>query len=234
MIARLVVLACTVLCGNAAIAATEYGVDELGVGAQPKLDSASYREFSCNPSEQFEVLTWCQKTRHDSVLPNQQPRAIQLTGDPATSPEAQKRAGDHDTEDDRVGEPTDAHAVISPSGAEPAEADARSSRWEKSNWWESFAYGSIAGLLLRLAALAIVMLRNRMRETARKHRPLDAWPRLIEASPEPRVGDGEATPRALSPEAALVRIEAIRRSLVAEATSPARPLLDRQMVAVGA
>jgi hypothetical protein len=278
MIARSAVLACAVLCGNAAIAATEYGVDELGVGAQLKFDSASYREFSSNPSEQFEVLTWRQKTRHDSVLPNQQPRAIQLTGDPAASPEAQERAGDqtlqtiqsesasgathivrvekpqpadettrieatpatgaktsnHDTEDDRVGEPTDAYAVVPPSDAEPAAADAKSSRWEKSNWWESFAYGAIAGLLLRLAALAIVMLQNWMRETARKHRPLDAWSGLIEASPEPRVGGGETVPRPLSPQAALVRIEAIRRSLVAEATSPARPLLNRQMVAVGA
>jgi hypothetical protein len=122
------------------------------------------REFSCNPSEQFEVLTWCQKTRHDSVLPNQQPRAIQLTGDPATSPEAQERAGDqtlqtiqsesasgathivrvekpqpadettrieatpatgaeirnHDTEDARVGELTDAHAVVFPAAGKPA------------------------------------------------------------------------------------------------------------------
>ena len=142
---------------------------------------------------------------------------------PATGAEI----SNHDTENDRVGEPTDAHAVIPPSDAEPAAADAKSSRWEKSNWWESFAYGSIAGLLLRLAALAIVMLQNWMRETARKHRPLDAWSGLIEASPEPRVGDGEATPRALSPEAALVRIEAIRRSLVA------RPRLPRGLCWTG-
>jgi hypothetical protein len=94
MIARLAVLACAVLCGNAAIAATRYGVDELGVGAQLKPDSACYREFSFNPSEQFEGLTWYQKIRHDSVLPNQQPRAIQLAGDAVTSPEAQEGAGD--------------------------------------------------------------------------------------------------------------------------------------------
>jgi hypothetical protein len=175
MIARLAVLACAVLCGSAAIAATQYGVEELSVGAQLKFDSASYREFRCNPSEQFEGLTWYQKTGHESVLPNQQPRAIQLAGDAATSPEAQEGAGEqtpqtiqsesasgathivrlekpqpaavatrieatpatgaefgnHDTEDDRVGEPTDAHAVIPPSDAEPAAADAKSSRWEK-------------------------------------------------------------------------------------------------------
>ena len=239
MIARLAVLACAVLCGNAAIAATEYGVDELGVGVQLKFDSASYREFSSNPSEQFEVLTWCQKTRHDLVLPTQQPRAIQLTGDLATSPEAQERAGDqtlqtiqsesasgathivrvekpqpadgttrieatpatgaeisnHDTEDDRVGEPTDAHAVIPPSDAEPAAADAKSSRWEKSNWWEARLW-----LNCRLAAPVGSLqseAQNWMRETARKHRPLDAWSGADRASPEPRVGDGEATPRAL-------------------------------------
>jgi hypothetical protein len=210
MTARLTVLACAVLCGNTAIAAAQYGVEELSVGAKLKFDSAPYREFRCNPSEQFEGLTWYQKTGHESVLPNQQPRAIQLAGDAATSPEAQEAAGEqtpytprkattcraaiatrieatpatgaefgnHDTEDDRVGEPTDAHAVIPPSDAEPAVADAKSIRWEKSNWWESFAYGAIAGLLLRLAALAIVMLQNWMRETARKHRPVGC---LVEA-----------------------------------------------------
>ena len=111
MIARLAVLACAVLCGNAGIAATQYGVDELGVGAQLKFASASSREFCCNPSEQFESASG----------------------------------------------PT--HIV----------------RLEK---------------------------------------------------PQPAA---EATP-----DAALVRIEAIRRSLLAEATSPATPLMDRQMVAVGA
>jgi hypothetical protein len=277
MIARLAVLACAVLCGNAALAATQCGVDELGVGAQLKFDSASYRGFRCNPSERFEGLTWDQKTRPDSALPNQQPRAVLLAGDAATSSEAQEGAGDrtlqtiqsesagaahivrlnkpqpgaeatsieatpasgaeignHDTGEDRVGEPTDAHAVKPPSDAELAAADAESSRWEKINWWESFAYGTSAGLLLRLAVLAIVILQNWMRENARKHRPSDEWSRLIEAWPERRMGDGETTPRALSPEAALVMIETIRRSLLAEATSHARPLLDRQMVAVGA
>src|SRR6202022_2131496 len=98
----------------------------------------------------------------------------------------------------------------------------------------SISLGAISRFLVRLAALAIVMLQNWMRETARKHRPVDAWSGLIEASPEPRVGGGETVPRPLSPQAALVRIEAIRRSLLAEATSPATPLMDRQMVAVGA
>jgi hypothetical protein len=229
MIARLAVLACAVLCGNAAIAATQYGVDELGVGAQLKFASASSREFCCNPSEQFESASG---PTHIVRLEKQQ-SAAEATRLEATTASGAK-IGNQDTEEDRVGEPSDAHAVKPPSDAEQAAADAESSRWEKINWWESFAFGTIAGLLFRLAVLVIVLLQNRRRENARKHRPSDAWPRLIEAGPERRVGDGDTTPRALSPEAALVRIEAIRRSLLAEAPSHARPQLDRRMVAVGA
>jgi hypothetical protein len=229
MIARLAVLACAVSCGNAAIAATQYGVDELGVGAQLKFASASSREFCCNPSEQFESASG---PTHIVRLekPQSAAEAARLEATTASS----TKIGYQDTEEDRVGEPSDAHAVKLPSDAEQVAADAESSRWEKINWWESFAFGTIAGLLLRLAVLAIVLLQNWRRENARKHRPLDAWPRLIEALPERRVRDGETTPRALSPEAALVRIEAIRRSLLAEATSHARLQLDRRIVAVGA
>ena len=229
MIARLAVLACAVLCGNAAIPATQYGVDEFGVGAQLKFASASSREFCCNPSEQFESASG---PTHIVRLEKQQ-SAAEATRLEATTASGAK-IGNQDTEEDRVGEPSDAHAVKPPSDAEQAAADPESSRWEKINWWESFAFGTIAGLLLRLAVLVIVLLQNRRREDARKHRPSDAWPRLIEAGPERRVGGGETTPRALSPEAALVRIEAIRRSLLAEAPSHARPQLDRRMVAVGA
>jgi hypothetical protein len=229
MIARLAVLACAVLCGNAAIPATQYGVDEFGVGAQLKFASASSREFCCNPSEQFESASG---PTHIVRLEKPQSAAEATRIEATTASGA--RIGNQDTEEDRVGEPSDAHAVKPPSDAEQAAADAESSRWEKINWWESFAFGTIAGLLFRLAVLVIVLLQNRRREDARKHRPSDAWPRLIEAGPERRVGDGETMPRALSPEAALVRIEAIRRSLLAEAPSHARPQLDRRMVAVGA
>ena len=228
MIARLAVLACAVLCGNAGIAATQYGVDELGVGAQLKFASASSREFCCNPSEQFESASGPTQIVR---LEKQQSAAEATRIEAATASDT--KIGNQDAEEDRVGEPSDAHAVKSPSDAEQVAADVEG-RWEKINWWESFVFGTIAGLLLRLAVLAIVLLQNRRRENARKHRPSDAWPRLIEAWPEPRVGDGETMPRALSPEAALVRIEAIRRSLLAEATSHARPQLDRRMVAVGA
>ena len=50
--------------GNAA-AKTKYVVDGLAVGSALKADSAAYREYKCSASEQFDGLTWCQKTRTD-------------------------------------------------------------------------------------------------------------------------------------------------------------------------
>jgi hypothetical protein len=58
----IVVLAHAVLIGNA-IAGTEYAVDGVAVGTQLNFGSASYREYKCNPSDQFEGFIWCQKTR---------------------------------------------------------------------------------------------------------------------------------------------------------------------------
>src|SRR5271166_4386254 len=52
--------------GNAA-AKAKYVVDGLAVGAALKTDSAAYREYKCGPSEQFDGLTWCQKTKIDWV-----------------------------------------------------------------------------------------------------------------------------------------------------------------------
>jgi hypothetical protein len=60
----IVVLAHAALIGNA-IAATEYAVDGVAVGTQLNFGSASYREYKCNPSEQFEGFVWCQKKRTD-------------------------------------------------------------------------------------------------------------------------------------------------------------------------
>src|SRR5262249_12702337 len=60
----IVVLAHAALIGNA-IAATEYAVDGLAVGTRLNFGSASYREYKCSPSDQFDGLTWCQKTRTD-------------------------------------------------------------------------------------------------------------------------------------------------------------------------
>src|SRR5262245_33655750 len=63
--AGIVVFAYVVLYGNAIAAPTEYAVDGLAVGTQLNFDSASYREYKCSPSDQFDGLTWCQKTRSD-------------------------------------------------------------------------------------------------------------------------------------------------------------------------
>src|SRR5262245_17832617 len=51
--------------GSAIAASTEYAVDGLAVGTQLNFNSASYREYKCSPSDQFDGLTWCQKTRSD-------------------------------------------------------------------------------------------------------------------------------------------------------------------------
>ena len=48
------VLAYIILYGNAA--ATEYAVDGLAVGTQLNFSSASYREYKCSPSDQFDAL----------------------------------------------------------------------------------------------------------------------------------------------------------------------------------
>src|SRR6478735_7740986 len=59
-----VVLAHAALTGHA-MAATEYAVDGVAVGTQLNFGSASYREYKCNPSDQFEGFVWCQKKRTD-------------------------------------------------------------------------------------------------------------------------------------------------------------------------
>src|SRR6516225_5268076 len=63
--AGIVVFAYVVLYGNAIAAPMEYAVDGVAVGTQLNFDSASYREYKCSPSDQFNGLTWCQKTRSD-------------------------------------------------------------------------------------------------------------------------------------------------------------------------
>jgi hypothetical protein len=59
------VLAFVVVHGYATAAPIQYAVDGLGLGTQLNLDSAQYREYRCTPSEQFDALTWCHKTRND-------------------------------------------------------------------------------------------------------------------------------------------------------------------------
>src|SRR5262245_24731330 len=60
----IVVLAQLVFYGNA-MAGPAYAVDGLTVGTQLDFHSASYREYKCNPSDQFEGLIWCQKSQTD-------------------------------------------------------------------------------------------------------------------------------------------------------------------------
>jgi hypothetical protein len=55
----------TVLSANAAAAQAQYTVDGLALGARLNFDSASYREYKCSASDQFDGLSWCQKTRTD-------------------------------------------------------------------------------------------------------------------------------------------------------------------------
>jgi hypothetical protein len=58
------VLASVVFCGKATAEPTQYAVDGLAIGTQLSSDSASSREYKCNPSDQFNGFTWCQKTRN--------------------------------------------------------------------------------------------------------------------------------------------------------------------------
>jgi hypothetical protein len=40
-----------------------YAVEGLALGARIPFDSSAYREYKCNPSDQFDGFTWCQQTR---------------------------------------------------------------------------------------------------------------------------------------------------------------------------
>jgi hypothetical protein len=62
MRAKIAVVASVLLCGNATAEPTKYAVDGLAVGAQLNFYDPSYRQYRCNPSNQFDGLTWCQKT----------------------------------------------------------------------------------------------------------------------------------------------------------------------------
>src|SRR5215471_6072591 len=61
----IIIVAYVISYSNAIAAPTEYAVDGLAVGTQLDFGSASYREYKCSPSDQFDGLTWCQKTRSD-------------------------------------------------------------------------------------------------------------------------------------------------------------------------
>ena len=61
----IIIVAYVISYANAIAAPAEYAVDGLAVGTQLDFGSASYREYKCSPSDQFDRLTWCQKTRSD-------------------------------------------------------------------------------------------------------------------------------------------------------------------------
>ena len=42
----------------------------LGLGSRVQFDSSDYREYKCNPSDQFDGFTWCQKTRQERGFAN--------------------------------------------------------------------------------------------------------------------------------------------------------------------
>jgi hypothetical protein len=81
------------------------------------------------------------------------------------------------------------------------------------SWWQTLAYGSIVGLLVALTACAVVVYKKRQKPSVSKGQVLLHRTDLIEAAAEPAIGKG------LSPEAALDKIEAIRRSLLLHLTS---------------
>ena len=111
------------------------------------------------------------------------------------------------TKDASVTERANLDAVGSPLEAKSAIGDATTS------WWETLAYGSIVGLLVALISSAIVIYKKRQKASVSKGRVLLHRTDLIEAAAEPAIG------KALSPEAALDKIEAIRRSLLLHLTS---------------
>jgi hypothetical protein len=81
------------------------------------------------------------------------------------------------------------------------------------SWLETIAYGSIVSLLLALTVSEIVFYRKRRKASALKGRVLLHRTDLKEAAAEPTLRDG------LSPEEALDKIGAIRRSLLLDLTS---------------
>jgi hypothetical protein len=111
------------------------------------------------------------------------------------------------TKDASVTERANLDAVGPPLEAKSAIGDATTS------WWETLAYGSIVGLLVALTSSAIVIYKKRQKASVSKGRVLLHRTDLIEAAAEPAIG------KALSPEAALDKIEAIRRSLLLHLTS---------------
>jgi hypothetical protein len=124
--------------------------------------------------------------------------------DPEKAKPAAERAR---TEDARVTERTNLDAVAAPLEAKTAIGD------ENTSWWETLAYGSIVGLFVTLTAFAVVIYMRRQKAGASKGQSLQPCTNPIKAVAQPVIR------HALSPEAALAKIEEVRRSLLLELTS---------------
>jgi hypothetical protein len=99
--------------------------------------------------------------------------------------------------------------------AVPVPLEGKSAVAEVSNGWETVPYGSIVGLLLvGLTASTVVIYRRRQKAPASRSQVLQPGTNSIEAPAQPVIG------HAISPEAALAKIEEVRRSLLELASSP--------------
>jgi hypothetical protein len=99
--------------------------------------------------------------------------------------------------------------------AVPVPLEEKSAVAEVSNAWETVPNGSIVGLLLvGLTASTVVIYRRRQKAPASKSQVLQPGTNSIEAPAHPVIG------HAISPEAALAKIEEVRRSLLELASSP--------------
>jgi hypothetical protein len=49
---------------------SRYVVAGLDLGSRVQFDSSEYREYKCDPSDQFDGFTWCQKTRQERRFAN--------------------------------------------------------------------------------------------------------------------------------------------------------------------
>ena len=99
--------------------------------------------------------------------------------------------------------------------AVPVPLEEKSAVTEVSSAWETVPYASIVGLLLvGLTASTVVIYRRRQKTPASKSQVLQPGTNCIEAPAQPVIG------HAISPEAALAKIEEVRRSLLELASSP--------------
>jgi hypothetical protein len=99
--------------------------------------------------------------------------------------------------------------------AVPVPLEGKSAVAEVSSAWETVPFGSIVGLLLvGLTASTVVIYRRQQKAPASKSQVLQPGTNSIEAPVQPVIG------HAISPEAALAKIEEVRRSLLEIASSP--------------